>query len=53
MFFRKAFDALVLIGTGGVVAGVTVVEVKAHLASGFCFDCLGDGRESSVSSIPI
>jgi hypothetical protein len=32
MLFRKAFDALVLIGTGGVVAGAMVVKVVAHQA---------------------
>ena len=30
VLFRKALDALVLVGTGGVVAGAMVVEVIAH-----------------------
>ena len=30
VLFGKAFDALVLVGTGGVVAGAMVVEVITH-----------------------
>ena len=31
VFFQEAYDALMLVETGGVVAGAMVVEVIAHL----------------------
>ena len=41
MLFGKAFDALMLIRTGCVVAGAVIVEIVAYIQS--VLDCLGDG----------